>query len=278
MKPKFQKVPINYQKSIVAFRYSEDYFDAPWHFHPQHELTLIEESKGTKFIGDYVGPFEEGELVLIRSNVPHCWKNSHLNQSKCASLVIQWNKDIYSKVPEMEKVFNMLRAASKGIIFEKKDINIIIPYLKELLKLKGTKLYLKLQFLLVILSELNYKELSESSFIDDLPKIYSSRIRKVQKYVEDNYHRKMKLRELAELVNMTEQSFSRFFKKIMGRPFFTFLNQYRVNIAKRMLMDSDWSIREICFACGYESVPFFHRTFLKLVGLTPLKFRLLKEI
>ena len=277
MKPKFQKVPINYQKSIIAFRYSEDSFDAPWHFHPQHELTLIEESKGTKFIGDYVGPFEEGELVLIRSNVPHCWKNSNLTQSKCVSLVVQWNKDIYSKVPEMDKVFNMLRAASKGIIFEKKGVNNIVPYLNELLKLEGTKLYLKLQFLLVMLSDLNFKELSESSFIDDLPRIYSSRIRKVQRFVEDNYHRKIKLRELAELVNMTEQSFSRFFKKIMGRPFFTFLNQYRVNIAKRMLMDSDWSIREICFACGYESVPFFHRTFLKLVGSTPLKFRLINE-
>ena len=70
MKPKFEKVPINYQKSIVAFRYSEDSFDAPWHFHPQHELTLIEESKGTKFVGDYVGPFEEGELVLIHLMFP----------------------------------------------------------------------------------------------------------------------------------------------------------------------------------------------------------------
>ena len=113
----------------------------------------------------------------------------------------------------MDKVLYILRAASKGIIFEKNDVDVIIPYLNKLLKSEGTKLYLKLQFLQVVLSDFNYKELSESSFIDDLPKIYSSRITKVHRYVEDNYHRKMKLRELAGLVNMTDQSFSRFFKK-----------------------------------------------------------------
>ena len=174
----------------------------------------------------------------------------------------------------MDKVFNMLRVASEELSLRKR-CEYYRSLSQRLLKLEGTKLYLQLQSLLVMLSDLNYNVL-ESSFIDYLSDLYSSRIRKVQRYVEDNYHRK-RLRELAELVNMTEQSFSRFFKKIMGRPFFTFLNQYRINIAKRMLLDSDWSIREICFACGYESVPFFHRTFLKLVGSTPLKFRLLNE-
>ena len=276
MKPKFEKVPLTLQESIIAFRYSGNRFDAPWHFHPQHELTFIEKSNGTKFIGDYVGPFEEGELVLIRSNVPHCWKNGPLNDVKCSSIVVQWNKGIYAKVPEMEKVFNMLRASSKGIIFRKKDSNHILPLLKELLELEGTNLYLKLQLLLVILSELEYSVLSEASFIDDLPSEYSSRIRKIHNYVEKNYHRKIKLQELSELVNMSEQSFSRFFSKLMGRPFFTFLNEYRINLAKRMLMDTDWSVREICFACGYESVTFFHRQFKKFTQKTPSNYK--KEI
>ena len=41
----------------------------------------------------------------------------------------------------MDKVFNMLRVASRGIIFEKKGVNVIVPYLKELLKLEGTTLF-----------------------------------------------------------------------------------------------------------------------------------------
>ncbi|ARV16618.1 AraC family transcriptional regulator [Polaribacter sp. SA4-12] len=273
MKPKFEKVPLNNQKSIIAFRYSESSFDAPWHFHPQHELTFIEKSKGTKFIGDYVGPFDEEELVLVRSNVPHCWKNSVLTDSECSSIVIQWNKGIYARVPEMELVFKMLKSASKGIIFSKKDTREVFLLIKELLKLDGTQLYLKLQNLLVILSGFEYYQLSEKNFIDDLPSEFSSRIRKIHNYVENNYQKKIKLSEMANLVNMSEQSFSRFFSKIMGRPFFTFLNEYRINLAKRMLMDTDWSVREICFACGYESVPFFHRQFKKFGDNTPSSYR-----
>ncbi|WP_430928723.1 AraC family transcriptional regulator [Polaribacter marinivivus] len=273
MKPKFEKVPINNEKSIVAFRYSGTYFDAPWHFHPQHELTFIEKSKGTKFIGDYVGSFEEGELVLIRSNVPHCWKNSVISNTGCTSLVVQWNKGIYAKVPEMEIVFKMLKDASKGLIFNRKDTLKVLPLIKDLLLLEGTDLYLKLQNLLVLLSNFEYQQLSEKNFIDDLPSKFSSRIRKVHNYVENNYQRKIKLEEIANLVNMSEQSFSRFFSKLMGRPFFTFLNEYRINLAKRMLMDTDWSVREICFACGYESVAFFHRQFNKFCSTTPSKYR-----
>lgn len=269
MKPKFEKVPLNNEKSIVAFRYSGTNFDAPWHFHPQHELTFIEKSRGTKFIGDYVGPFEEGELVLVRSNVPHCWKNSVIKNTECSSIVIQWNKGIYAKVPEMDRVFNMLRAASKGIIFNIDDTLNTVVLLKELLNIEGTELYIKLQNLLVLLSNFDYQELSEKNFIDDLPTEFSSRIRKIHSYVENNYHRKIRLEEMANLVNMSTQSFSRFFSKIMGRPFFTFLNEYRINLAKRMLMDTDWSVREICFACGYESITFFHRQFKKFTNSTP---------
>ncbi|MCL7762502.1 AraC family transcriptional regulator [Polaribacter sp. Z014] len=269
MQPKFEKVPLNNQKSIIAFRYAGDRFEAPWHFHPQHELTFIEKSTGTKFIGDYVGPFEAGELVLVRTNVPHCWKNNSVKNSTCSSIVIQWNTGIYARVPEMENVFKMLKAASKGILFTKENANEMFSLLKELLTLEGTELYLKLQNILVLLSNFEYRELSEKRFIDDLPTEYSSRIRKVHDYVESHYHKKIQLKELADLVNMSEQSFSRFFSKIMGRPFFTFLNQYKINMAKRMLMDTDWSVREICFACGYESVPFFHRQFKKFTKRTP---------
>ena len=269
MKPKFEKVALGNQKSIRAYRYHGTNFDAPWHFHPQHELTLIEKSKGTKFIGDYVGPFAEDELVLIRSNVPHCWKNNSKIETDCTSLVIQWNIGIYARVPEMDGVFKMLKDASKGLLFKKEDTLKVIELLRELLNVEGTELYLKLQSLLVMLSNFEYRELSERSFIDDLPSEFSSRIRKIHDFVENNYQRKIHLKELAALVNMSDQSFSRFFSKIMGRPFFTFLNQYRINIAKRMLMDTDWSVREICFACGYESIPFFHRQFKKFTKQTP---------
>lgn len=273
MKPILEPIHLGQHQSITGFIYEKDNFETPWHFHPQHELTYIEESVGTKFIGDYVGPYEVGELVLLRSKLPHCWKNEINETRKAKSLVIQWNKGIFTHVPELAPVFNMLKTASKGIIFNKAEVAHLIPKFKALVHLEGHELYVSLLSLLVKLSECTHNTLSEASFIDDLPSEYGKRIAKVHDFVEINYNQKIYLKEVADLVNMSEQSFSRFFNKMMGRSFFTFLNEYRVNIATRMLIDSDETVSQIGFACGYESLPFFFKKFGEIHKMTPAKYR-----
>lgn len=273
MKPVLENVQLEEKQSILAFAYANKDFDAPWHFHPHHELTFIEESVGTKFIGDYVGAYEPGELVLLRSNLPHCWKNRVEDDAQARSVVVQWNKGIFMKVPELKEMFEMLRNASKGLLFGKTDIQALLPAIKNLPNLNGTALYVSLLDILAKLATCSYRSLSEASFKDDLPEEYSSRMAKIQEFVDANYHRKIQLRELADLVNMSDQSFSRFFSKMMGRPFFTFLNEYRIKVAGRMLIDTDWSIAQIGFACGYESLPFFHKQFNKFKAETPSRYR-----
>lgn len=273
MEPVLEQIGLEGGQSILAFNYSSQSFDTPWHFHPQHELTYIDGSVGTKFIGDYVGPYEAGELVLIRSNLPHCWKN-HLQEGVHAeSTVIQWNKGIFTKIPELGPVFTMIRAAARGLIFDKRATELVIPWVKRLPDLSGSELYVALLDVMVKLSNCSYQSLSEARFEDDLPAEFSSRMAKIHEFVEARYAQKIYLRELAELVNMSEQSFSRFFSKMMGRPFFTFLNEYRINMAARMLIDTDWPVAQIAYACGYDSLPFFFKQFQKFKETSPLKFR-----
>ncbi|MGC6429795.1 MAG: AraC family transcriptional regulator [Jejuia sp.] len=273
MKPILEPIHLERHESITGFIYDKTNFETPWHFHPQHELTYIEESFGTKFIGDYVGPYQPGELVLLRSKLPHCWKNETQDTGRSKSLVIQWNKGIFTHVPELTPVFNMLKTASKGIIFNKDEVATLLPKFKALVDLEGHRLYINLLSLLVELSKCSHTTLSEASFIDDLPSEYSRRIGKVHDFVEANYSKKIYLKQVAGLVNMSEQSFSRFFNKMMGRSFFTFLNEYRVNIATRMLIDSDDTVSQIGFSCGYESLPFFFKKFGETHGMSPAKYR-----
>lgn len=273
MKPILEQISLGQQQSITAFHHAKSNFETPWHFHPQHELTYIEESMGTKFIGDYVGSYEPGELVLLRSNLPHCWKNQIHQAGLSQSYVVQWNRGIFAKIPELEAVFAMLKAASRGIIFLKDDTMPLVSLIKKLPELKGHKLYIEFLDLLIQLSGFTYQTLSAASFTDEVPTLYSSRMSKVHDFVETHYHQKVYLKEVADLVNMTEQSFSRFFKKMMGRSFFTFLNEYRVNMASRLLIDSDWSVSQIGYACGYESLPFFHKQFNKFKSISPSRYR-----
>jgi len=273
MKPILENIPVGESKTIVAFQYAKKDFETPWHFHPQHELTYIERSVGTKFIGDFVGVYEPGELVLVGSNVPHCWKNQINEAGSAMSIVVQWSKEIFAEVPELSPVFDMLKIAAKGIIFEKADYQKLLPIMRELPLLEKDSLYIQLLRLLTNLSKCSYQTLSTGSFINDIPTIYSTRMSKVYDYVALNYQRKIYLNELANLLNMTEQSFSRFFKKMMGRPFFIFLNEYRINRASQLLIDTDLSVKEIGYACGFESLPFFHKQFNKFKMTTPLKLR-----
>jgi AraC-like DNA-binding protein len=273
MKPILEPIHLDKQQTITGFCFAEKNFGTPWHFHPQHELTYIEESVGTKFIGDYVGSYEPGELVLVRSNLPHCWKNQVQLDGQSKSVVVQWDKGIFVKVPELASVFKMLKTASKGIIFDKNETFPLIKSFKELPQLKGHDLYIRLLTLLVALSKCKYETLSEASFTDDIPTEYGSRMAKIHDFVGTHFNRKIYLKELADLVNMSEQSFSRFFSKMMGRPFFTFLNEYRINMAARMLLDTDHSISQIGFSCGYESLPFFYRQFKRIMGSSPLVYQ-----
>ncbi|MEM6966431.1 MAG: AraC family transcriptional regulator [Bacteroidota bacterium] len=273
MKPILESIELRDKKSILAFHYSKKRFETPWHFHPQHELTYIESSYGTKFIGDYVGNFEPGELVLLRSNLPHCWKNHVEEKENAQSYVVQWNKGIFTKIPELSGVFAMLKTAARGMVFSKEDTQYLVASIKQLPQLPREELYIQLLTILIQLTKCSYETLSENRFLDDFPMEHSSRISKIHDFVEANYQRKIYLKDLSNLVNMSEPSFSRFFSKTMGRPFFVFLNEYRINMASRMLIDTDKSVAEIGFACGYESLPFFHKQFNRFKGESPSKYR-----
>lgn len=273
MKPVLEKIPLGNHQTISAFRYAKPKFETPWHFHPQHELTYIDDSIGTKFIGDYVGSYEPGELVLLRSNLPHCWKNQTSADRLSQSTVIQWNKGIFAPVPELEALFSMLKKASRGVLFVPEEVAPLIPRIQALPLLPAPALYTELLTILLALANCKQQTLSTASFTQDLPSAYNSRMAQIHDFVEANFHRKIYLKEMATLVNMSEQSFSRFFKKMMGRPFFTFLNEYRINIASRLLIDTDQSVAEIGYSCGYESLPFFHKQFNKFKGSSPSRYR-----
>ena len=207
MQPIYEPIHFGEQQTILGFHHVKKNFETPWHFHPQHELTFIEESVGTKFIGDFVGPYQPGELVLLRSNLPHCWKNSMQENAQSKSVVVQWNVGVFPRVPELEIIFDLLRAAAKGVLFDKKEIAPLIPTLKAFPKLRGHNLYIQLLKTLITLSKCTYKPLSKTSFTNNLPSEYGSRMALVHDFVASHFNRKIYLRELADLVNMSEQSF-----------------------------------------------------------------------
>ncbi len=89
----------------------------------------------------------------------------------------------------------------------------------------------------------------------------------------ENYRKDIHLSDVAAYVNMSEVSFSRFMKKRTGKNYIEYLNDLRLGIASRYLVDTNKTIAEICYDCGFNNLSNFNRLFKKRKGVTPKEFR-----
>lgn len=270
----FEKVDLSNERSIRAFLFNQPKFDGHWHFHPEYELTYIKRGTGIRYVGNNVTDFESGDLVLLGPHLPHCWRNLDEYKGVAQSIVIQWTPGLFEDIPELKAIHKMMGMAGRGIKFNTNDNLEVGNQMFGLIDMSPLDQYIGFLSLLSMLSrESNTKLLAGASYAYDLSDDTEDRLNKIQSYVKDNFRQKIKLSDLSSKVGMTDQTFSRFFSKTMQKPFFEFLNEYRVNIASRLLLETDKQVAEIGFNCGYESLPFFYKQFKKFKGNSPLGFR-----
>jgi len=274
MKPIFEKIDVSKDEGIHAFIFEGEYFDMPLHFHPEYELTLILESSGIRYVGNNISDFESGDLVLLGGNLPHCWKNEKDHLGTVKSLVVQWEKNILHDLSLFKPIEDLLIESERGLKLNHDIHKEEILLMHQLIKVKGIRRYLVfIELLHALALKKEYIPIAGDSYSYDLSTTTTTRLEKVQSYVHEHFHEKIKLKEVASYLHMNEQAFSRFFSKKMRKPFFLFLNEYRVNRASRLIFETDLQMGEIAFQCGYESLPFFYKQFKKFKGYSPLEFR-----
>jgi AraC-like DNA-binding protein len=99
------------------------------------------------------------------------------------------------------------------------------------------------------------------------------KIKKAISYISENYHSDISREGLASSINMHPDSFGRFFKIYTGKKINEFINELRVIEAAGKIRNSDDNIIDIAFSAGFESLPTFNRAFMKLMKVTPTKYR-----
>lgn len=98
-------------------------------------------------------------------------------------------------------------------------------------------------------------------------------VEKAKRYVTEHYHEEIKVRDLAEFLQITPNYFSLVFKQETGKGFNEFLNEFRIEKAKRLLRDSTLRVFEIAEKVGYREYKYFVQVFKKVTGVTPTDFR-----
>ncbi len=279
MKPQLELIPHEIDGSIHAFVYENDFFDAPWHYHKDYELTYIVKSSGIRYVGNSVDNFVSGDLIFIGENVPHCWKNDKGYSSGVKSTCVQWDSNVLDKFVnstiELKSIRKLLETSRFGIKFTNKAFNEMInKRLEKLCHFRPEKRIIDLLDILLALSNCIDKELlAMGGERYKFSKKSDTRITSILNYIDTKYQEKITIQDMANLTFMTRSAFCKYFKKQFSRSFTNYLNEFRIRKVCLLLQETDNKLLDIALMCGYENMSFFHRQFKKYLKQTPLEYR-----
>ncbi|WP_293302337.1 AraC family transcriptional regulator [Pedobacter sp. UBA4863] len=271
--------PLTNSDCFTIFERRKQEFDFPLHYHEEMELNFISNASGARrVVGDHIEEIDDIELVLIGSNLPHVWETHKLNGKEIHEVTIQFHKDLFDEKflrrNQLRIIRDMFEKAKCGILFSEETARNIGPRLVKLNKQHGFDSVLELMSILHDLSSSrSMRTLSDSTFSQAEFSYSSRRVEKVMEYINLNFDKQISLAEVARIANMTEVSFSRFFKNRTGVSFIDSLIEIRLGHASRKLIDTTEAVSEVAYNCGFNNISNFNRIFKKKKGCTPKEFR-----
>lgn len=246
-----------------------------WHFHVEMELTLFTSGEGTRFVGDHIGSFGAGDLVLLGENLPHYWHTP----GRSSGISVQWHfpeSHPFWAFPENLELADLFKLANRGLHITGRTAAEIVALLRDLSRAAGAE---QLAALLRVLARLTRaaenerRPISARSFALSAGPSHQEAIAKAVRYLIANFREEVRLETLLPLTGMSRPTFARQFKKHSGRTFSEFLNRLRLQTACRELEESDRSVLDIALASGFTQVSFFNRLFRRLQKCSPSEYR-----
>lgn len=246
-----------------------------WHFHPEYELIFFK-GNGTRHVGNHLTKFQRNDLVFIGSYIPHLNFDYGI-KTPYEKIVIhlkeKFLEEAFLNTPEFNGIQKLLEASKNGIVFGEQTKKKLEARIFGLNNLTGMDQFLSL---LSILSELQNADddevLHKKPFKNQHTYKDHIRLKTIYSFIDNNYQRKISIQEIGNEVHLTEAAFCRYFKKMTKLTFTKFVNHYRIEKAKKSLLQNN-SVTETCFDCGFESLSYFNRTFKQVTGNSPQYFK-----
>ena len=278
--PDLELVAVPRDESFKVWSHGYPYRTVRWHFHPEYEIHLITATTGKYFVGDFIGSFAPGNLVMIGPNLPHNWVSSvpHDEPVDERCLVLQFDGDFIARAidafPEFRRVERLLDASRWGLLFTSETGAAAEPILREMLGAQGMRrvtLFIDLLDLLVQSEE--PAALASEAYRADPARYAGTRINHVLAFIGKNLSQELRETELAELAGQSVSAFSRYFRRHTGVSFVRYVNQLRINLACQLLMSGELNITDICYQVGFNNLSNFNRQFLLLKEMSPSRWR-----
>ncbi len=247
-----------------------------WHYHPEYEIVYIEGSDGTRHISDHISRYVGSDLVFIGPYIPHLNFDYGI-RTDYDKIVVQMKADFLGKgflqTPELSDVRRLFEKARTGLTFSGETKRRVGEKLKQLPTLRHFHQLMALLEIFQLLAESEEAQpLNAKPVENDYNLKEQQRLKRIYYYVDENYQRPLNLAEVAELSNLSNAAFCRYFKKMTRLTFTQFMNQYRINQAKNLLLQ-ERTVTEACYESGFENLSYFNKTFKKWTGENPMQFK-----
>jgi AraC-like DNA-binding protein len=262
--------------SFQAVKQRHAKLDLNWHYHPEVELILILKGRGWAHVGHSVHSFAAGELCILGSNVPHAW----ISTGPVEMIVVVFRPEVFqdslASRYELAEVKRVLEKSERGLLLQGQLRKIVQKRTRRLISpaedhsLRFVRL---LEILALIGSRAPETYLSPDRHFRSVKPAARRRMRRVSSYVEQNAPGDVSHANAAALAGMTPTAFSRFFRKHIGKTFEDYVNDVRIGQVCIKLRDSENSITEVAFDCGFQSLANFNRRFRERLGTTPRLYR-----
>ena len=287
MKAVEYRLPKEFDKSFIVFKETGLFFPCPWHYHPEYEFVLINKSTGRRMVGDHIGSFSAGDLVLMGPGLPHVWVNDQKyfepsNRAEADAVVLHFMDNFlgenFLNLPETIGLKKVLRLSHRGLVITGNTRYRIAGLMNDMVDQTGLKRLSSLFAIFDILAKsTEYEPLASPTYMENTKEAYSDRFSKITEYVLRNFHRDITLKAVADEANMATTTFCNFFKEHFRMTFVEYLNSIRIGHVCKLLSSQDKTIIEIAYECGFNNLANFNRQFKRLKGMTPKEYRKLLE-
>jgi len=247
--------------------------------HVNFEIALLENCCGKRFIGDHIEDFEDSELVLLGSYLPHCWQYYRAMDPMIQpqAIVIHFFPDFLGKQllekPEAKDLNELFAKAAKGVLFSGQTVQRAKMVMQQMLFEKGLgRAALMLRLLDILARSTSAKILSSPYYNAVETSGEAQNINRVFDHIFRNFKEDIALQDVANIIPMSTAAFCRFFKQKTNRTLIDFVKEIRIGHAAKLLLEGKHNVTEACYDSGYNNISNFNKHFKEVKGLSPREF------
>jgi AraC-like DNA-binding protein len=280
MKPFLEKVIVADDASWSMVRVPREPIPFEWHHHPEYELTLTTNSRGYRFVGDHVGTYGDGDLVLLGPNLPHTWaSSSKIDENKPHMVMViwfrpEWSRGLTGLFTELRPIAALLDRSSRGLKFSPHIARRLRPAIEAIFdKAPSERLLDLISILLTRATDEPAEALAAPIHTPLVSEASGSRIDRVLDHIHTHYHEEIRVERLARVAALSTSAFHRMFRRHARLTLSQYVMRLRIGEACALLIADDRPIADIAEAVGYRSLANFGRQFKALRMQTPREYR-----